>query len=113
MQTLGDSIFAGTAPNANATLTLNNKRVQDTAMVIAQVESRVGRDEVVLSPCALCFEDIPSTRLIPACGRTGCAQLVDKGCLQEWVRKQFHVTLFILIIALLSTGRTRPESSSI
>ncbi|KAJ7852874.1 hypothetical protein B0H13DRAFT_1728719 [Mycena leptocephala] len=87
MQTLGDSIFAGTAPNANATLTLNNKRVQDTAMVIAQVESRVGRDEVVLSPCALCFEDIPSTRLIPACGRTGCAQLVDKGCLQEWYGK--------------------------
>ncbi|KAJ6503750.1 hypothetical protein C8R45DRAFT_1060395 [Mycena sanguinolenta] len=84
MQSLGDSVFVGTASNPHATLLLNNKRVQDTAAVITQVENRVGRGEVVLSICALCFEDTPSTKLVPACGRSGCAQLVDESCLREW-----------------------------
>lgn len=90
MQTHGDSIFAGTASNTKATLILNNKKVHDTAVVLAQVEDRVGRGEVVLSTCSLCFEDVPSTKLVPACGRSGCAQLVDEDCLQEWVRKSVH-----------------------
>ncbi|KAJ7912609.1 hypothetical protein B0H13DRAFT_2474704 [Mycena leptocephala] len=84
MQNFGDSVFANAPSNLNATLVLNNKKVHDTTSIITQVENRVGRGEVVLWTCALCFDDTPSTKLVQACGRTGCAQLVDEGCLNEW-----------------------------
>ncbi|KAF7359799.1 RING-type domain-containing protein [Mycena venus] len=84
MQAFGDSVFAKATSNADATLVLNNKRVHDPISIINQIENRVGRGEVVLSTCALCFEDMPSTKLFTACGRTGCSQLVDEGCLREW-----------------------------
>ncbi|KAF7358467.1 RING-type domain-containing protein [Mycena venus] len=103
-----DAFFAGTAPNSNATLTLNNKRVRDTALIIAQVEGRVGRGEVVLSTCALCFEDMPSTKLVPACGRTGCAQLVDEGCLQEWYGKNAPGKLLNMMQFTCPFCRRRP-----
>jgi hypothetical protein len=86
MQAFGESVFANTASSKTPTLTLHNKRIREPEQVIAEIENRVGRGEVVLSSCALCFEEMPSTKLVEACGRSGCSQLVDEDCLREWVR---------------------------
>ncbi|KAJ7511588.1 hypothetical protein B0H11DRAFT_2168265 [Mycena galericulata] len=75
VQAFGYSVFSD-APS--------NKRKAPPNYVISQVEDRVGRGEVVLSTCALCFEEMPHSKLVSACGRTGCTQLVDKDCLREW-----------------------------
>jgi hypothetical protein len=112
MQTFGDSIFTNTTSNPNATLVLNNKKVHDTSSIIKQIKNRVGRGDVVLSTCALCFEDVPSTKLVPACGRSGCAQLVDESCLHEWVRIYLRHFLVINLNLSFSTVRTRRENSS-
>ncbi|KAK7063370.1 RING-type domain-containing protein [Favolaschia claudopus] len=48
------------------------------------IENLIGRGEIVLSTCSLCFEEVQSTKLVQACGRTGCNQLVDQKCLHEW-----------------------------
>ncbi|KAJ7178202.1 hypothetical protein C8R46DRAFT_1076094 [Mycena filopes] len=84
MQAFGEGVFAEAAGSFTGSLVLNGKRVRDVAAVIEQVENRVGRGEVALATCALCFEDVPKAKLVAACGRTGCSQLVDEGCLHEW-----------------------------
>ncbi|KAJ7761206.1 hypothetical protein DFH07DRAFT_815739 [Mycena maculata] len=84
IQAFGYSVFPDAISNKSPTITLNKKKVQETDQIIAQIEDRVGRGEVALTPCALCFEEMPRTKLVPACGRTGCSQLVDDGCLHEW-----------------------------
>jgi hypothetical protein len=85
MQAFGETVF-GSAPLKTAPrLLLGEKVVRDTAKALAQVESRVGSSEVVLASCALCFEEMPTSKLVAACGRTGCGQRVDDGCLHEWV----------------------------
>ncbi|KAJ7713993.1 hypothetical protein B0H16DRAFT_1809135 [Mycena metata] len=78
MQAFGEGVFAETLSTKSLNLVLNHKKIWDVGAVIAQVENRVGRGEVVLATCALCFEDIPKTKLVVACGRTGCSQLVVK-----------------------------------
>jgi hypothetical protein len=92
MQLHGVGIF-GEQPAASSTLklSLNGKKVQDSAQAFAQIERRVGRGEVELGSCALCFEEILKTKLVPACGRTGCGQKVDEGCLHEWVSFTFFL----------------------
>ncbi|KAJ7637778.1 hypothetical protein B0H17DRAFT_995100 [Mycena rosella] len=87
MQAFGEGVFGKAAANVAPNLVLNGKKIRDTGQTIEQIESRVGRGEVVLSTCALCFEEMPHTKLVPACERTGCSQLVDEGCLQEWYGK--------------------------
>ncbi|KAJ7463682.1 hypothetical protein FB451DRAFT_1265214 [Mycena latifolia] len=84
MQAFGEGVFAGAPADKAPKLLLNGKRICETRETVAQIQSHVGRGEVVLSTCALCFEEMPHTKLVLACGRTGCAQLVDEGCLQEW-----------------------------
>ncbi|KAJ7794076.1 hypothetical protein B0H14DRAFT_3888952 [Mycena olivaceomarginata] len=84
MQIFGETVFGDATADTAITLMLNNKKVHDVRSIVDQVEGRVGQGKVVLATCALCFEDVPSTKLVPACGRTGCAQLVDEGCLREW-----------------------------
>ncbi|KAJ6523524.1 hypothetical protein DFH09DRAFT_198273 [Mycena vulgaris] len=87
MQAFGEGVFADAPANKSPNLILNGKRVCETAQTVAQIERRVGRGEVVLSTCALCFEEMAHTKLVQACGRTGCSQLVDEGCLREWYGK--------------------------
>ncbi|KAJ7825130.1 hypothetical protein B0H14DRAFT_3727106 [Mycena olivaceomarginata] len=84
MQALGVEAFGKKPANAAPTLLLGQKALRDTAGTLAQVEARVGSGEVVLASCALCFEEMPAGKLVPACGRTGCTQRVDDGCLKEW-----------------------------
>ncbi|KAF7345337.1 RING-type domain-containing protein [Mycena sanguinolenta] len=84
MQAFGAEVFGKAPTNAAPSLLLRQKVLHDTAKTLAQVEAWVGSGEVVLASCALCFEEMPTGKLVPACGRTGCAQLVDDGCLREW-----------------------------
>ncbi|KAF8207104.1 hypothetical protein K438DRAFT_1713974 [Mycena galopus ATCC 62051] len=84
MQAFGENVFAHAPTTKSPDIFLHNKRLRDTSKIISQIKSRVGRGEVVLSACALCFHEVPSTKLVPACGRTGCSQLVDEDCLREW-----------------------------
>ncbi|KAJ7185276.1 hypothetical protein C8R46DRAFT_1185063 [Mycena filopes] len=84
MQAFGEGVFGKRPRNLSPSLCLGQKALRDTGRVLGQVEARVGTGEVVLESCALCFEEMASTKLGPACGRTGCVQLVDDGCLREW-----------------------------
>ncbi|KAJ7191389.1 hypothetical protein GGX14DRAFT_701594 [Mycena pura] len=84
MQAFGEDVF-GRAPSEHAPrLLLDGKTVCDTGSTLGEIEARVGRGEVALATCALCFDEMPRSKLLAACGRTGCNQLVDEGCLQEW-----------------------------
>ncbi|KAJ7255802.1 hypothetical protein B0H12DRAFT_1202106 [Mycena haematopus] len=84
MQAFGAGVFGNAPSNPAPNLLLRQKVLRDTAETLAQVESRVGSGEVVLASCALCFEEMPTGKLVAACGRTGCTQRVDDGCLHEW-----------------------------
>jgi hypothetical protein len=112
MQLHGVGIF-GEQPAASSTLklSLNGKKVQDPAQAFAQIERRVGRGEVELGSCALCFEEILKTKLVPACGRTGCGQKVDEGCLHEWVSFTFFSVAYNnYILSNDSMGKTNRAS---
>ncbi|KAF7325565.1 RING-type domain-containing protein [Mycena kentingensis (nom. inval.)] len=84
MQAFGEGVFAKEPADGIVCLTLQGKRVHEPKAVLREVEARVGRGEVILASCALCFEEMPQSKLMPACGRSGCAQLVDEACLREW-----------------------------
>ena len=86
-------------------LTLEGKRILDPAQVIMQVERRVVTGEIELGSCSLCFEEMLWDKLRPACGRSGCAQRIDEGCLKEWVSARQHAvplfgTLLFCIVRL-------------
>lgn len=66
-------------------LTCRGKRVHNADDVKAQLQRRVGRGEVVLGTCPLCFGDWPHDKLSPACGRSKCAHRVNDACLAQWV----------------------------
>ncbi|KAJ6468765.1 hypothetical protein C8R45DRAFT_1017511, partial [Mycena sanguinolenta] len=84
MQAFGADVFGKAPVNAAPKLLLRQKVLRDTVKTLTQLESWVGSGEVVLASCALCFKEMPTGKLVPACGRTGCAQLADDGCLREW-----------------------------
>lgn len=67
-------------------LKLGEKKVHNASNVVAQVEARIGKGEVELHSCPLCFNDMASDKLIPTCGRKGCKYKVDEACLKQWVR---------------------------
>lgn len=92
MQAHGITIFGEQPPSSRLLkLLFNGKKIHDPTRVVSQVERRVGRGEIELGSCALCFEEMSKTKLVPACSRTGCGQKVDEDCLREWVSfKEFH-----------------------
>ncbi|KAJ6600943.1 hypothetical protein DFH09DRAFT_1355223 [Mycena vulgaris] len=57
MQAFGGRVFADVSPTKSHNLVLNGKRVRETGQIIVQIQSRVGRGEVVPSARALCFEE--------------------------------------------------------
>jgi hypothetical protein len=81
------AIFNYNPPQADVLpkLTLNSKAIHDPVEALAQVERRVGKGEVELGICALCFEEMSRTYPLAACGRSGCSQRVDESCLRHWV----------------------------
>ncbi|KAJ7136564.1 hypothetical protein C8R44DRAFT_695487 [Mycena epipterygia] len=84
MQAFGAPIFGSAPVNWSPALLHGEKKVWDSGKTLAQVQAWVGRGEVVLENCALCFDEVPRAKLELACGRTGCTQLVDAKCLHEW-----------------------------
>lgn len=94
MQAHGPQAF-GASPSSSKSshvetelaLVLDGKKVHNAGEVLEQIEGRVGRGEVELGSCALCYEDGRREGLVLPCGRSGCAQRVDGGCLSEWVRR--------------------------
>ncbi|CAK5262277.1 unnamed protein product [Mycena citricolor] len=81
MQASGKAAFGFVPRHRSLSLVLGQKKVFNAADVLAQVEAR---DSVFLATCSLCFEDVRPDKLVRACGRTGCTQLVDERCLKEW-----------------------------
>lgn len=67
-------------------LHLNGKMVRDPSEVLSQIERRVGSGEVERGSCSLCFDEMPRSKLVAACGRSGCNQRVNEECLRQWVR---------------------------
>lgn len=45
----------------------------------------MGSREVELGSCALSFDEMMKNKLLPTCGRKGCKQRADTGCLRECV----------------------------
>ncbi|KAF7984779.1 hypothetical protein HWV62_11764 [Athelia sp. TMB] len=84
------SVFdVGSNEKALKMLTLQGKKVLDPEKVLAQVEGRVEGGHVDLGTCNLCFEEMARGKLFQACGRSGCKQKVDDGCLREWELAQY------------------------
>ena len=110
MQAHGAVIFGEQpTPNCLPNLTLNGKKVHDPAQAVSQVERWVGRGEVELGSCTLCFEEMSRMKLVLACGRTGCGQKVDEQCLREWVSTISSLDQPILTrCSYISTERTNP-----
>jgi hypothetical protein len=117
MQAQGVAIF-GEQPASNSLLklSLDGKKIHDPAQAVLQIERWVGRGEVELGSCTLCFEEMLKTKLVPACGRTGCNQRVDEECLHEWVRFSFvlwHAGAHTFLVHDDSTERTNRGNCSI
>lgn len=89
MQIQGENVFGG-APSSILHMAIRGKKIQNPAHVLSQVEGRVGRGEVQLAPCTLCFEETPKSKLLTACGRSGCTPKVDERCLYEWVSEYLN-----------------------
>lgn len=81
----GIAVFDFKTPVAKSALRLDSKKVHNPEEALAQVEHWVGTGEVELGSCALCFDEMVKSRLLPACGRKGCFQQADTDCLREWV----------------------------
>ena len=88
----GTSVFDYALPQRGMKLTLNSKKVHHPEEARAQVERWVGRGEVELGTCTLCFDEMRKNKLLPACGRKGCTQIADTDCLREWVSMRLSRT---------------------
>jgi len=78
----GPGVFTG-EPNGHP-LTLSGKYIRNSTMLLQRIEGRVSSGKVERGTCALCFDDVPYDSLLPACGRSGCKQRIDEGCLKQW-----------------------------
>lgn len=78
----GTRAFTGTP--AEKELTLHSKKLFNADTLRLKIEGRVATGEVEKGTCSLCFDDMHYHKLLPACGRTGCKQQADDGCLQQW-----------------------------
>jgi hypothetical protein len=78
-------------------LTLNSKKVHNPDEARVQVELWVGSGKIELGSCSLCFDEMLKSKLLPACGRKGCKERADTGCLREWVGLfSLRVPFFVL-----------------
>jgi hypothetical protein len=108
----GTSVFDYAPPQRRQWLTLDYKKVHHPEEVRAQVERWVGREEVELGSCTLCFDGMPKNKLLPACGRKGCTQMADTDCLREWASLRVfperfmltHIVQLVISMARISLG---------
>jgi hypothetical protein len=69
---------------ANLSLNLDGKPLHNAVDVRAQLTSWVTRRRTESGTCSLCFSSVRKDLLLPACGRSGCAQRVCKDCMRGW-----------------------------
>lgn len=66
------------------TLTLKGKQIRNLGALTATLQSWTQRRTAERSHCSLCFSAFAKARLLPACRRRGCHQLICEGCLNGW-----------------------------
>ena len=71
-------------PSLDENLTLGGKLVRNLPAVIQQLQHWVSGRRTELGTCSLCFSTKRKTRLMLACGRTGCHQRICRDCLEGW-----------------------------
>ncbi|KAE9364937.1 hypothetical protein N431DRAFT_430545 [Stipitochalara longipes BDJ] len=68
----------------NLKLTLNGKLVRNAPELVAELKSWISRRKTESGTCSLCFSSMKKSNVLPACGRSGCAQRICQGCLKGW-----------------------------
>lgn len=66
------------------TLTLKGKQIRNLDALTGTLRSWTQRRTAERSHCSLCFSTFAKARLLPACRRRGCHQLICEGCLNGW-----------------------------
>ncbi|KDR78368.1 hypothetical protein GALMADRAFT_95057 [Galerina marginata CBS 339.88] len=105
----GTAIFDFAVPQKGTQLTVNSKKAHNPEEALAQVMRWVGSGEVELGTCALCFDETTKNKLLPACGRKGCAQKADTNCLREWYSKSEPGKLLNVMQLACPFCRRRPD----
>jgi hypothetical protein len=96
--------------DAATTLTWNGKRIQNLDALTAALRSWTQRRTAERSHCSLCFSTFAKARLLPACRRRGCHQLICEGCLNGWYGLNSPGTI-INIAALFCPFCRRPPAA--
>ncbi|CZR54669.1 uncharacterized protein PAC_04553 [Phialocephala subalpina] len=65
-------------------LTINGKLVRNSPELIASLQSWISRRQTESGTCSLCCSSMRKSDLMLACGRSGCAQRICRGCLAGW-----------------------------
>jgi len=91
-------------------LTLRGKPIQNQTALKDSLLSWIRRRAIGKTPCSLCFSELPNARLLPACRRHGCNQLICESCLNGWYGLN-SVGHIINIAALFCPFCRRPPSS--
>lgn len=65
-------------------LRIGGKSLHNQDEMLAELRSWIQRRTSERSLCSLCFNTLSNTRLLPACRRRGCYQLMCKDCLDGW-----------------------------
>lgn len=65
-------------------LTLKGKQIRNLGALAATLQSWTQRRTSERSHCSLCFSTFGKTRLLPACRRRRCHQVIWEGCLNGW-----------------------------
>ncbi|KAK0616983.1 hypothetical protein B0T14DRAFT_524120 [Immersiella caudata] len=65
-------------------LRIKGKLVRNSQELIDYLRRWVTSRKVEQGTCSLCFSDFKKRELRPACGRSGCKELICEGCLGSW-----------------------------
>jgi hypothetical protein len=79
-----DKVEIFPASRENLKLTLNGKLVRNAPELVGELKSWVARRKTESGTCSLCFSSMRKSDVLLACGGSGCAQRICKGCLQGW-----------------------------
>lgn len=71
-------------PQFDPRLTIRGKPLQNEIKVKDSLRSWVLSRRTETGCCSLCFSDVRKSDLQPACGRSGCHQLICNGCKRDW-----------------------------
>lgn len=65
-------------------LSLRGRVVQNTPDLIRDLRTWIDKRRTEAGECPLCFRSFRKSDLLPACGRSGCKQMVCTSCLSNW-----------------------------